>query len=536
MYYKTESYVASEYAGKYLYEEGLVPVYVSDNPVLNAQHVLFEAAKGYHYGLPYHAALASVTTAPADELGMGQRLGKMKPGFDADVVVWDSDPLSVGAAPVQVWIDGKAQFEDPVELAKPLEGPIVPDESLGNVIEDPTDFVDAVFTGVTKVLLSEEDTRESHGKTFNVAVSQGKIACVGSCASHLDAAATAGIEVVDLRNGYLINSFTGAAGTLGLNEIDGESVTDNGINPITFSRAADGLLLDSKKLHVASKYGVTRAVSAPTFLGGGSHYGTSAGFLTAAKTSIEDGAVFAPDVALHYTLDLSIRPGLSYSAAFGGLRNKLIQALQSPEPATDSFSELAYLKKVVAGDMVLALTIHSADGISSALKIKSEIEDLMMTSKLDSGEIKMAIVGGAESYMVAKELADASVGVILVPLLCTGSNWDQRRSLSGAPLTNATAVDILLEAGVTTAVGLEEDWQVRDLSFAAGTAHRNSNGRLGEKQALDLVSTNIYKVLGADVAGAEETGHFIITEGSPLEIGSRIKAVGSGRGNVAIYV
>lgn len=95
-----KAYVGSEYAGKHLYNAGLTPVYVSDNPVLNAQHVVFEAAKVYHYGLPYHAALANVTTAPAEELGLGRRLGKVKPGFDADVAVWDSDPLSIGAAPV----------------------------------------------------------------------------------------------------------------------------------------------------------------------------------------------------------------------------------------------------------------------------------------------------------------------------------------------------------------------------------------------------------------------------------------------------
>lgn len=100
MYYKVEAYTASEQAAKILYENEITPVFVSDNPVLNAQHVVFEAAKGYRYGLPYHAAMASVTTAPAELLGMAERIGKIKNGFDADVVVWDSDPLSVGATPV----------------------------------------------------------------------------------------------------------------------------------------------------------------------------------------------------------------------------------------------------------------------------------------------------------------------------------------------------------------------------------------------------------------------------------------------------
>ncbi|CAI4213309.1 unnamed protein product [Parascedosporium putredinis] len=121
MWYKAEAYIGSEYAGKILYEQGLTPIYVSDNPVINAQHLILEAAKAHRYGLPYHVALASVTTAPAERLGLGSRLGKVKPGFDADVVVWDSDPLSLGASPVQVWIDGVAQYENPVELEKPVK-------------------------------------------------------------------------------------------------------------------------------------------------------------------------------------------------------------------------------------------------------------------------------------------------------------------------------------------------------------------------------------------------------------------------------
>lgn len=96
MYYKAEAYIASEDAGRVLYSHNITPTYVSDNPVLNAQHVLFEAAKAYRNGLPYHVALAGVTSASANLLGLGERIGKVKPGFDADVVVWDSDPLSVG--------------------------------------------------------------------------------------------------------------------------------------------------------------------------------------------------------------------------------------------------------------------------------------------------------------------------------------------------------------------------------------------------------------------------------------------------------
>ncbi|KID74998.1 uncharacterized protein G6M90_00g055900 [Metarhizium brunneum] len=530
MYYKMEAYVGSEFAGKILYQEGLTPVYVSDNPVLNAQHVLFEAAKAYHYGLPYHAALASVTTAPADELGMGQRLGKVKPGYDADVVVWDSDPLSVGATPVQVWIDGTAQFTAPVYLDKPIQGPIGPDATLADIVSEPTQVADALFKGVTKVLLSGDDAYNTGGEASNVAVSEGKITCIGTCTSEFEAATAAGVKVVQLNNGYLTHSFTGVGGTIGLNAIDAEDSTDNGDTKEKFTRAVDGLQLDNKKLRVGARYGVTRAISAPKFNGLKTHHGTSVGFTTSALTSLEKGAVFAEDAAVHYTLDLNARTdGKSYSEAFGALRKKLLDAGKSDEEP-EAYSEAAYLKRVVSGNLVLALTINSADGIASALRIKSEVEGALKS------KINMAVMGGAESYLVAAELAAASVGVILQPLQPMPQTWDQRRALSGAPLTNGTAADWLVTAGVTVAVGLPEDWYVRDLGFEAGTAYRNGNGRFTEKSALDLVSRNIYKILGVRVDEDEDKGHFMISEGSPLEIGSRIRAVAAGNGRVSVFV
>jgi hypothetical protein len=468
---------------------------------------------------------------------MGKRLGKVKPGFDADVVVWDSDPLSVGAAPVQVWIDGTAQYKSPIELPKAQEAKVSV-EKPAEIVEEPSKLDSVLFTGVTKVLLEDGKTYESQNKPVNVAVFKGKISCIGSCDHEFSTAAATGAKTIALKNGYLTRAFTAVGGTLGLSEIDAESVTNNGPNPLFFSRAIDGLALDSKKLQVAARYGVTRAISAPSFVGGATHFGTSVGFLTSASTSLEEGAVFAPDLAVHYTLDVNVRGTTSYSAAFGGLRNKLLAASTSSGPVINPFSEEAYLKQVINGERVLALTINSADGIATALRIKSEVEGILST--VDTAEqaqrLKMAIIGGAEAHMVAKELGEAEVGVILSPLQSIGDSWDSRRVLTGAPLTNGTVVDALVDAGVKVAIGLQEDWQLRDLGFSAGTAFKNGGGRLSEKEAIDLVSANIYKILGADEASSEDYRHFMVTEGSPLEIGSRLKAVGHGRDQVSVFI
>ncbi|ORY59984.1 uncharacterized protein BCR38DRAFT_443521 [Pseudomassariella vexata] len=533
MWYKAEAYIGSEFAGKTLWENGLTPIYVSDNPVLNAQHVVFEAAKSFGYGLPYHAALASVTTAPAERLGLGERLGKIKPGFDADVVVWDSDPMSVGATPVQVWIDGTAQYEDPVELRKPLSGPIATDKSIKSVPEEPITAPNVVFTGITTSFLSNDlSSLDDSGANFTVVISNGKISCIGTCVREFEAAAKSGTSVINLNNGHVTPSFVAFGSLLGLNAIDAERVTDNGASTEHFSRGVDGLRLDTKKLHYAHKYGVTRAISAPKFTGKMTHFGTSVGFNTGALHSLEEGAVFADDVAVHYTLDDASKSGVgSISAALGQLRQKLLKAVEAEregENVADEYNEVAFLRKVVAGHIPLALTVHDADGIADALKLKSTVEEA------SNSTLTVVIIGGAESHLIADELAAAKVGVVLAPLQSYRVTWDQRRALTGAPLTNGTAIDKLVDAGVLTAIGIEEDSLVSNMGLLAGIAYKNSGKRLSQKEALDLVGGNVYKMLG--LKGAEQMGDFVVFEGSPLEVGGRVRAVGRGKGQVSLFV
>ncbi|XDG05279.1 hypothetical protein ABKA04_004894 [Annulohypoxylon sp. FPYF3050] len=540
MWYKAEAYIGSEYAGKVLYENGLTPIYVSDNPVLNAQHVVFEAAKSFGYGLPYHAALAAVTTAPAERLGLGQRIGKVKPGFDADIVVWDSDPLSVGAAPVQVWIDGTPQFDDPVELRKPFASP----SSLQEVpaATDEISFIgDVIFTGVSKSFLSPAFQSGAHSQNSTVAISGGKITCVGVCEEEIEIASKSGTKIISLQNGYLTRPFTIFGSLLGLNGIDAEKDTDNGGGPSIFSRGIDGLALDTKKLHYAQKYGVTRAISAPKYSGQGTHQGTSVGFRTAAKHALDHGAVFADDVAVHYTLDLSAKRGsTSISNAVNELRHKLLEAAAADAntSTTDPYTETAFLAKVISGELPLAISVQSADAIAAILKVKQVVDKAITSSQGASATgIKLVLIGGAESFLLADELAAADVGVVLSPLLSYRNGWDQRRALTGAPLTNGTAVDALVAAGVRVAVGIEEDWLVRDVGLLAGIAYKNGEGKLSEKDALDLVSDNVYKMLGLEGSGSNDEREFVVFEGSPLEIGARVRAVGGGvREEVTVFL
>jgi imidazolonepropionase-like amidohydrolase len=74
-----------------------------------ARLVLQLAGNAVANGLPWEAAFAAVSSAPAEIFGVGDRLGRLQAGYAADVVIWDGDPLEVMAAPTAVFIAGAEQ-------------------------------------------------------------------------------------------------------------------------------------------------------------------------------------------------------------------------------------------------------------------------------------------------------------------------------------------------------------------------------------------------------------------------------------------
>jgi imidazolonepropionase-like amidohydrolase len=63
-------------------------------------------------GLTWGQALATITSVPAEIVGMGGKLGILSPGAKADLVIWDGDPLEVSSAPLRVYIDGIQQPDE----------------------------------------------------------------------------------------------------------------------------------------------------------------------------------------------------------------------------------------------------------------------------------------------------------------------------------------------------------------------------------------------------------------------------------------
>jgi imidazolonepropionase-like amidohydrolase len=72
---------------------------------------LFLAAAAVRSGLSEQAALAAISSAPAEILGVSDRVGSIARGRDADLVFLSADPFAPGSAVTRVMIDGDVVFE-----------------------------------------------------------------------------------------------------------------------------------------------------------------------------------------------------------------------------------------------------------------------------------------------------------------------------------------------------------------------------------------------------------------------------------------
>jgi imidazolonepropionase-like amidohydrolase len=60
-------------------------------------------------GLDWGQAFATITSKPAEALGLEHEIGSLRPGRRADVVIWDGDPLEAASAALAIYINGRPQ-------------------------------------------------------------------------------------------------------------------------------------------------------------------------------------------------------------------------------------------------------------------------------------------------------------------------------------------------------------------------------------------------------------------------------------------
>jgi imidazolonepropionase-like amidohydrolase len=116
--YKVEAYDAIPYNAALMTRRGVI-VSINSDDAEEATHLNQEAAKTMKYGgLTHDEALKLVTLNPAMQLGIDKRVGSIDVGKDADLVIYNHDPLSAYAVVQKTLIDGRVYFDRQRDIAE----------------------------------------------------------------------------------------------------------------------------------------------------------------------------------------------------------------------------------------------------------------------------------------------------------------------------------------------------------------------------------------------------------------------------------
>jgi imidazolonepropionase-like amidohydrolase len=164
--------------------------------------------------------------------------------------------------------------------------------------------------------------------------------------------------------------------------------------------------------------------------------------------------------------------------------------------------DLEALQPVIRGEIPLLADVNRASDISQALTLQQDFS------------LKLVIVGGAEAWVVAEELAAAGVPVILDPQQNLPSSFDTL----GSTLENAARLN---KAGVLFAFTGGDTYNSRNITQHAGLAVANGLPYDTALQAITINAARIYDV--SDDVGSLEAGKvadLVIWSGDPLELTS----------------
>ena len=175
--------------------------------------------------------------------------------------------------------------------------------------------------------------------------------------------------------------------------------------------------------------------------------------------------------------------------------------------------DLEALQPVLAGRLPLLVSVDKASDIQAALRIAKDYN------------IRMAIAGGAEAWLVASDLAAAKVPVLTGAM----NNIPESFATLGTRQENAA---LLRNAGVTVALignaggGDEATFNVRNIRYEAGNAVAYGMKWDDALRSITLAPAEIFGV--ADRIGSLQAGkdaNVVVWSGDPFEFATRAEHV-----------
>lgn len=93
-----------------LHNAGIRIGLITDHPTSSVRNLALEASLAIREGMAYADALRAVTLTPAQILGLDDRIGSIEVGKQADLVLWDGEPLELTSKVHQTVIGGEVVY------------------------------------------------------------------------------------------------------------------------------------------------------------------------------------------------------------------------------------------------------------------------------------------------------------------------------------------------------------------------------------------------------------------------------------------
>jgi catechol 2,3-dioxygenase-like lactoylglutathione lyase family enzyme len=340
----------------------------------------------------------------------------------------------------------------------------------------------------------------------DVLVRNGRIAAIGTNL------AAAGATVVDALGRPLTPGLFGGITALGVVEVSQEESTVDNASPHAAEKSAAAeprpefdvtraFNPDSAVIGVNRVEGVTFAMIAPEAVSG---HSVIAGQGAIARLDGRADAMLAPS----HTLFANLGAGVSRAAQFMLLEQATLEARPTPQMRDGDFQLLT-----PTGREVLARYLGGGR-IAFSVDRATDIRQVLAFAKAQGA--RPVVVGGAQAWQVAPQLAQANVPVLLDPLVDLPGSFDQL----GATLGNAAR---LQQAGVRIAFTNLNDGthNARKVRQAAGVAVAYG---LPWEAALAALTANPAEIFGlGNEYGRIAPGFvadLVLWSGDPLEVTS----------------
>jgi len=85
---------------------------ITDHPVVPIQYLITSAMMAIKAGIDIETVWKSITVNAANHLGLQNQIGVLVEGKDADLVLWNKDPVTEGGEAIITIVDGEIVYQN----------------------------------------------------------------------------------------------------------------------------------------------------------------------------------------------------------------------------------------------------------------------------------------------------------------------------------------------------------------------------------------------------------------------------------------